>query len=74
MDKSSKSLDKIIKDLPPSVHHEIFDFINFLFYKNKKKHTGKKLKQDWAGALQDYKHKYTSIDLQHKVSSEWRDV
>ena len=32
---------------------------------------GRELRQDWAGALKDYKDKYTSLELQKKAL-EWR--
>jgi hypothetical protein len=32
---------------------------------------GGKLKQNWAGALSDYREKYTSLELQKKAL-EWR--
>jgi hypothetical protein len=31
------------------------------------------LKLDWAGALREYKDKYTSLNLQKKVSEWWDD-
>jgi hypothetical protein len=32
---------------------------------------GKKLSQNWANALSDYKHRYTSLELQKKAL-DWR--
>jgi hypothetical protein len=32
---------------------------------------GKKLRQDWAGALRDFRDQYTSLELQKK-SLDWR--
>jgi len=46
------------------------DFIGFLLEKRKQKY-GRKLRQDWAGALRDYRDKYTSLELQKKAL-EWR--
>lgn len=36
-----------------------------------KKKKGKKLSQNWANALSEYKHKYTSLELQKKAL-DWR--
>ncbi len=64
------SLDEIVKKLPEELQKEVIDFVNFLIEKRSKK-AGVKLRQDWAGALRDYRSQYTSIDLQKKIM-EWR--
>lgn len=61
---------EIIKELPPELQKEVEDFINFLKEKQSRK-LGKKLRQDWAGALRDYRNQYTSLELQRKAL-EWR--
>ena len=61
---------KIVKELSPALQKEVEDFVNFLKEKKRRKH-GKKLRQDWAGALRDYRDKYTSLELQKKAL-EWR--
>ena len=50
------------------------DFVEFLLEKRAAKlkaEKGGKLKLDWRGALRDLRDKYTSVELQHKVT-EWR--
>ena len=64
-------IEEIIKKLPPEFQKEVEDFIQFLLEKHKKK-TGKKLKQEWAGALKKYRRQFTSLELQKK-SLEWRE-
>ncbi len=64
-------IEEIIKKLPPEFQKEVEDFIQFLLEKHKKK-TGKKLKQEWAGALKKYRRQFTSLELQRK-SLEWRE-
>jgi len=64
-------IEEIIKKLPPEFQKEVEDFIQFLLEKHKKK-TGKKLKQEWAGALKKYRKQFTSLELQRK-SLEWRE-
>jgi hypothetical protein len=44
--------------------------VNFLIEKKARKR-GKKLRQDWAGALKGYRDQYTSLELQEKAL-EWR--
>jgi hypothetical protein len=65
-----KSIDERIKNLPPALKKEVDEFVGSLLKKQRKKPLGK-LKMDWAGALKDLRDKYTSVELQHKIS-EWR--
>ena len=69
-DCDMKKIEEMIKELPPDLHQEVADFIQFLVQKHKNKPV-RKLRQDWAGALKEYKDKYTSIELQKKAL-EWR--
>ena len=71
MSNSSKSLFKLVNNLPPHFHKEVKDFVENLMQKKDRK-TSTTLCQDWAGALKDYKNKYTSLELQKKAL-EWRD-
>lgn len=61
-----KSLNEIIKKLPPEYEQEVQDFVEFLIKKRAKKHRGKP-RFDWAGALKDLRNQYTSVELQHKI-------
>jgi len=63
-------VEEIVKELPPELQQEIEDFVQFLIEREKRK-VGKKLRQDWAGALRDYCDQYTSLELQ-KMALEWR--
>jgi len=65
-----QDLLETIKKLPPDLQKEVEDFANFLVEKKIRKQ-GRKLRQDWAGALKDYRNQYTSLDLQKKAL-EWR--
>lgn len=65
-----KTLEEKIKELPPELQKDVFDFVEFLLEKRAKKR-GKRLRQDWAGALRDYRDQYTSLELQKKAL-EWR--
>jgi len=70
MEKQSKSLEELVKELPPEFQEEVRDFVEFLLEKRKKKARGKP-RLDWAGALADLRDQYTSVELQHKIS-KWR--
>lgn len=63
-------IEQKIKMLPPELQHEVEDFIEFLIERKKIK-GGKKLRQDWAGKLRDFRDQYTSLELQKK-SMDWR--
>ena len=65
-----KSLEERIKELPADLQEEVADFVEFLLEKRARKR-GRKLRQDWAGALSDYRDQYTSLELQQKAM-EWR--
>ncbi len=65
-----KTLEELIKELPPELRQELEDFAKFLLEKRRRK-SGRRLRQDWAGALSDYRDQYTSLELQKKAM-EWR--
>jgi len=65
-----QTLEELIKQLPLELQVEVKDFTEFLLEKRKRK-TRKKLREDWAGALEKYRDKYTSLELQKKAL-EWR--
>ena len=64
-------IEEMVKNLPPDLYQEVEDFIQFLINKRMQK-PARKLRQDWAGALKDYRDKYTSLELQKKAL-EWND-
>ena len=57
-------------DLPADLQREVLDFIEFLAQRRKSK-TGYRLRQDWAGAMKEYRDQYTALELQKKTL-EWR--
>lgn len=65
-----KPLTELVRDLPLVVEQEVRDFVEFLLTKHDRE-PGKMLRQDWAGALSDYRLEFTSLELQAK-SLEWR--
>jgi hypothetical protein len=68
--QTAKELKELIGQLPPEFQEEVRDFVEFLL-KRKACRRGRKLRQDWAGALRDYRDQYTSLELQEKAL-EWR--
>ncbi|MEW6687162.1 MAG: DUF2281 domain-containing protein [Candidatus Edwardsbacteria bacterium] len=67
---NQQSIEEKVKELPPERQREVEDFVQFLTAKYAAK-SGRKLRQDWAGALKDYCGQYTSLELQ-KRALEWR--
>jgi hypothetical protein len=68
--QAAKELKELIDQLPPELQQEVRDFVEFLLERRARKR-GRKLRQDWAGALRDYRDQYTSLELQEKAL-EWR--
>lgn len=66
-----KPLPELVQELPPHAQRVVRDFVEFLLMKHGPK-AGKKLRQDWAGALRDYRDQYTTLELQRKAL-EWRN-
>ena len=65
-------IEKKIKNLPPELHKDVENYVDFLLEReHEKKKAGKKLKLDWAGSLKEYRDTSTSVELQHKIS-KWR--
>jgi hypothetical protein len=62
-----KRLEEIIKELPEDLRKKLEDFAHYLWEKRRKK-IKEKPKFDWAGALSDFANKFTSVELQHKIS------
>ena len=70
MDTAAKSLEELVRELPPDMVAEVRDSIEFLLSKQVRR-VGRPLQQNWAGALRDYREQYTSVELQHKAL-DWR--
>jgi mRNA-degrading endonuclease RelE of RelBE toxin-antitoxin system len=70
MDFDQKPLEDLVRDLPPDSRQKVRQFVETLL-ENTRDRAKKRLKQNWAGALSDYREEYTSLQLQQK-SLEWR--
>jgi len=65
-----KSLRELLDEFPPELQKQAREFVESLVARGNKKQGGT-LRQDWAGALKDYREKFTALDLEAKAS-EWR--
>ena len=70
MSSQSRTLDELVRQLPPESQAEVRDFVEFLLEKRRRK-SSPKLRQNWAGALSDFGEKYTALELQKKAL-DWR--
>ncbi len=64
-------IEKKIRDLPPEDQKEVEDFVEFLLKKRKRKVKKGRMTFSWEGALADLGKKYTSVELQHKITRDW---
>ncbi|MGQ9493871.1 MAG: DUF2281 domain-containing protein [Anaerolineae bacterium] len=70
MKEQAEPIEELVKKLSPESQEEVRAFVMLLLAKQKRR-SDRKLRQDWAGALQDYRDQYTSLELQNKAL-EWR--
>lgn len=71
MNVEAMTLEELLDELPPQLQSEVKDFAEFLVTKHitaPKK--SRRLRQDWANALEDDKDTYTSVELQH-LAMKW---
>jgi uncharacterized protein DUF2281 len=67
-----KTLEELMRELPPELQQEVHDFAKFLFETRvRPKH--RKLSLNWAGALAEFRDQFTSLDLQKKALEWWGD-
>lgn len=67
----SQSLEDLIRELPLDKQVEVRDFVEFLHARQARKAPAS-LRQDWAGALKQFRDQYSSVELQH-LALGWRD-
>ncbi len=71
MNASIQAIDELVQELPPDAQAEVRDFVEFLLHKHGRRTGGRRLRQDWAGALRAYRDQYTSLELQRRAL-DWR--
>ncbi|MFO7744519.1 MAG: DUF2281 domain-containing protein [Psychroflexus sp.] len=66
--KDIKNIENKIHKFSPQLLEEVEDFIDFLISKKQNnRNQEKRLKQDWAGALNEFSNQYSSVELQKKA-------
>jgi len=70
VDATTKSLEELVRDLPPEMLAEVRDFVESLL-KKRAQAQDQELQLDWRGALRDQREQYTAVELEHKASEWW---
>jgi hypothetical protein len=65
-------LDELVEKLPPDLRREVEDFARFLL-ETRGQAKGARLRLDWAGALSEFRDRFTSLELQKKALEWWGD-
>ena len=65
-----KTITEVVDQLPPQLRQEVCDFAEFLLA-TRSGGTAGKMSLSWAGALREYRDKFSSLDLQKKALSWW---
>ena len=69
MQEHSRSLEELVKELPPDYQEEVRDFVIFLLEKRNKRPRHQPT-FSWAGALKDSRDAYTARETQHQIAEE----
>mgnify|MGYP000204742821 CR=1 FL=1 len=67
-----KTIEELIKELPPELQQEVSDFAQFLLDR-KIRPKQKKLRMTWVGGLREFRDQFTSLELQKKALEWWGD-
>jgi len=67
-----KKIENLLKDLPPDLQEEVYDFACFL-KDTKVGSKQKKVRMSWAGGLREFRDQFTSLELQEKALGWWGD-
>ncbi|MBN1246050.1 MAG: DUF2281 domain-containing protein [Anaerolineae bacterium] len=71
MSTQAKSLTELVQESQPGERDKVREFVEFLLARRERSGE-KKLTQSWAGALRDYRNKYTSLELE-RLALDWRE-
>ena len=73
MKEFARPLDEMVRELPIEQQAEVRDFVEFLLAKQRSRRR-RKPQFDWAGALKDMRHEFTSVELQHEITRSRGEV
>jgi hypothetical protein len=64
------TLEEVVQKLPADLLWEVEDFAQFL-PETRVQLKGGKFRLDWAGALSEFRDRFTSLELQKKALEWW---
>jgi hypothetical protein len=67
---SVEKIAQMVRELPPNLQQEVEDFVEFLLERSQREPKNTPT-FEWAGALQEMRPEYSSVNLQHQIS-QWR--
>ncbi len=70
MSEQTKTLEELVREVPPEYEAELRDYVQSLVAR-RSIHPAVKPEFTWAGALENLRDRYTSVELQHRIAS-WR--
>ena len=69
MTKETKTLEELVRDVPPENKGELRRYIEYLLAQGNKPRGEPRFA--WGGALKDTRDRFTSVELQHHIA-RWR--
>lgn len=72
MSEKMRPFVELVNELPRELQDEVRDFVEFLISKHVKA-PREKPHLDWRGDLRELRGKFSSVELQHKITELWSD-
>ena len=70
MSEPTKTLEEMVREVPSEYRAQLRDYVESLLARRSIEQPSKP-QFAWAGALQDLRDQYTSVELQHRIAG-WR--
>jgi hypothetical protein len=70
MSEQTKTLEELVREVPSEYRAQLRDYVESLLARRSTEPPGKP-QFTWAGALEELRDRYTSVELQHCIA-RWR--
>ena len=70
MSEQTKTLEELVREVPSEYRAQLRDYVESLLSRHRIQPPGKP-EFAWAGALEELRDRYTSVELQHSIT-HWR--
>jgi hypothetical protein len=67
MSEPTKTLEEMVREVPSEYRAKLRDYVESLLARRSIEQPGKPQFM-WAGALEGLRHRYTSVELQHRIA------